>query len=136
MSAGTSQQVPGAVPQMIGAGEPAPAPAVPEVDPRDPLLRLETFFDPGSVELITPRDDSGMLAARGTVAGRSAVAFVSDATVQGGAMGEAGCDVILTAYERALADGCTGGRVVALRRRPAARRAWSPCTPSGRSSPS
>jgi len=105
VTAGTSEQAPGAVPQTIGATEAAPAPAVPEVDPRDPLLRLETFFDPGSVELITPRDDSGMLAARGTVAGRAAVAFASDATVQGGAMGEAGCDVILTAYERALADG-------------------------------
>jgi len=75
------------------------------VDPRDPLLRLESFFDPGSVELITARDDSGMLAAAGTAGGVPAVAFASDATIQGGAMGEAGCQVILTAYERALADG-------------------------------
>lgn len=76
-----------------------------EVDPRDPVLRLQTFFDDGTLELITERDDSGMLAGRGLVSGTPAVAFASDATIQGGAMGEAGCDVILTAYERALADG-------------------------------
>ncbi len=75
------------------------------VDPRDPQLRLGIFFDEGSVELLTERDDSGMLAARGTVQGAPAVAFASDATIQGGAMGEAGCKVVLAAYERALADG-------------------------------
>lgn len=75
-----------------------------DVDPRDPQLRLGTFFDEGSVELLTERDDSGMLAARGTVQGTPAVAFASDATIQGGAMGEAGCKVVLAAYERALAD--------------------------------
>ena len=76
-----------------------------EVDPRDPALRLGTFFDEASVELITARDDSGMLAAVGTVDGTPAVAFASDATIQGGAMGEAGCLVVLAAYHRALADG-------------------------------
>lgn len=75
-----------------------------QVDPRDPELRLATFFDPGSLELITDRDDSGMLAGRGTVGGTPAVAFASDATIQGGAMGEAGCAVVLAAYQRALAD--------------------------------
>ena len=84
--------------------EPAePDPAA--VDPRDPLLRLQTLFDVGSVELLTPRDDSGMLAATGRVDGVRAVAFVSDATIQGGAMGVDGCRVVLAAYERALADG-------------------------------
>ncbi len=76
-----------------------------EVDPRDPALRLGTFFDDGSVELLTARDDSGMLAAVGTVRGTPAVAFASDATIQGGAMGEAGCLVVLAAYRRALTDG-------------------------------
>ena len=46
-----------------------------------------------------------MLAAVGRVEGTPVVAFVSDATVQGGAMGLAGCAVVLTAYERALAEG-------------------------------
>jgi len=75
-------------------------------DPRDPLLRLQQFFDPGTVEVLSERDDSGMLAGRGLVDGVAAVAFACDATIQGGAMGEAGCKVILVAYERALADGC------------------------------
>ncbi|MGN6687072.1 MAG: acyl-CoA carboxylase subunit beta [Actinomycetales bacterium] len=76
-----------------------------EVDPRDPVLRLERFFDPGTVELLTERDRSGMLAARGHVDGTPVTAFVSDATVMGGAMGVDGCKVILAAYQRALADG-------------------------------
>ena len=36
------------------------------LDPRDPLLRLSTFFDDGSVELLHERDRSGVLAAAGT----------------------------------------------------------------------
>jgi acetyl-CoA/propionyl-CoA carboxylase carboxyl transferase subunit len=74
-------------------------------DPRDPLRRLEQLFDAGSCEPITPADDSGMRAAVGRIEGTPVVAFVSDATVQGGAMGLAGCAVVLTAYERALAEG-------------------------------
>jgi acetyl-CoA/propionyl-CoA carboxylase carboxyl transferase subunit len=76
-----------------------------EVDLRDPALRLGLFFDDGTLDLITERDDSGMLAGRGLVSGTPAVAFASDATIQGGAMGQAGCEVVVTAYERALADG-------------------------------
>ena len=39
-----------------------------EEDPRNPNFRLQALLDPGSVELITPDDDSGMLAAVGTTA--------------------------------------------------------------------
>src|SRR4029453_6615955 len=70
--------------------------------PRDPLLRLAAFLDPGTMVTLTEPDRSGFLAAEGSVAGVRTVVFASDATVQGGAMGEAGCEVILTAYERAL----------------------------------
>ncbi len=59
-----------------------------EEDPRNPNIRLAAFFDDGTVELISPDDDSGMLAAVGTVAGVATVAFCSDATVMGGAMGD------------------------------------------------
>jgi acetyl-CoA/propionyl-CoA carboxylase carboxyl transferase subunit len=79
---------------------------VASVDPRDPRRRLEALCDPGSFVAITPVDDSGMLAGVGTVQGTPVAAFASDATVQGGAMGSAGCAAILAAYERALADGC------------------------------
>ncbi|KGN39013.1 acyl-CoA carboxylase subunit beta [Knoellia subterranea] len=74
-------------------------------DPRNPRLRLTAYFDEGSVEFISPEDDSGMLAAVGTCQGTRVVAFCSDATIMGGAMGVAGCKVIVAAYERALADG-------------------------------
>ncbi|MGZ4599921.1 MAG: acyl-CoA carboxylase subunit beta [Oryzihumus sp.] len=76
-----------------------------ENDPRNPRKRLEAFFDPGTLELITPEDTSGMLAGVGQVRGTKVVAFASDATIQGGAMGVDGCKVILVAYERALVDG-------------------------------
>lgn len=75
-----------------------------EEDPRNPNHRLAAFLDEGSLTLITDDDDSGMLAATGTVNGQSVVAFASDATVMGGAMGVAGCKVVVAAYERALAD--------------------------------
>ena len=88
---------------------PSPAPQVKEklpreLDPRNPNYRLGALLDEGSVELITPDDDSGMLAAIGTIGGCRVVAFCSDATVMGGAMGVQGCDVVVRAYERAMAD--------------------------------
>ncbi len=76
-----------------------------ENDPRNPVKRLSAFFDEGSLELLTEHDDSGMLAARGLVRGTPAVAFASDATVMGGAMGEVGCAVVVRAYEHALEAG-------------------------------
>ncbi len=86
-----------------------PAPAKParpprDEDPRHPAKRLAAFFDEGSMQLITPDDLSGMLAATGTVDGTHTVAFCSDATVMGGAMGDDGCKVVVQAYERAVAD--------------------------------
>ncbi len=76
-----------------------------EDDPRHPLHRLAAFFDAGSLRLLTEPDDSGMVAAVGAVEGAQVVAFCSDPTVMGGAMGEVGCEVVVQAYERALADG-------------------------------
>ena len=75
-----------------------------EEDPRHPAKRLAALFDEGSLQLITDDDMSGMLAATGTVDGTHTVAFCSDATVMGGAMGHDGCKVVVTAYERAMAD--------------------------------
>ena len=58
-----------------------------ELDPRSPLVRLAKFFDEGEFTAITPIDDSGVLAAVGTAGGVHCVAFCTDPTVQGGAMG-------------------------------------------------
>ncbi|MCX6415752.1 MAG: acyl-CoA carboxylase subunit beta, partial [Actinobacteria bacterium] len=53
---------------------------------------------------ITPEDDRGVLAAVGRANGTNIVAFCTDPTVQGGAMGNEGCRAIITAYDRAFAD--------------------------------
>jgi acetyl-CoA/propionyl-CoA carboxylase carboxyl transferase subunit len=76
-----------------------------EQDPRNPNHRLAAFFDADSVTLISEDNGNGMLAAAGTVHGTPVIAFCSDATVMGGAMGNDGCAVVVEAYERALADG-------------------------------
>jgi acetyl-CoA/propionyl-CoA carboxylase carboxyl transferase subunit len=85
---------------------PAKKPKLPrEEDPRNPNKRLAAFFDDGRFDPISDDDHSGMLAAIGTVDGARAVAFCSDATVMGGAMGYEGCKVVVHAYERAVAEG-------------------------------
>jgi acetyl-CoA/propionyl-CoA carboxylase carboxyl transferase subunit len=81
-----------------------PAKPARENDPRHPLQRLAALFDEGTMSPITEVDDSGMLAAVGRVDGMNAVAFCSDPTVMGGAMGEVGCKVVVKAYQRALTD--------------------------------
>ncbi len=85
------------------AAKPAKPPR--DQDPRHPKKRLGALFDDGTLELISPDDDSGMLAAVGRVDGTHTVAFCSDATIMGGAMGHDGCQVVVAAYERAVADG-------------------------------
>ena len=74
------------------------------LDPRSPLVRLAALVDPGSLTTITPVDDRGVISAVGTVNGARVVAFATDPTVQGGAMGSDGCRAIVTAYDRAFAD--------------------------------
>ncbi|MFC4127064.1 acyl-CoA carboxylase subunit beta [Nocardia rhizosphaerae] len=74
-------------------------------DPRDPLGRLQRFFDPGTVLPLHPRDKSGVLAAIGEVDGVRTVAYCSDATVMGGAMGVAGCKHIVDAIDTAIESG-------------------------------
>ena len=49
------------------AAKPAKLPR--EEDPRNPVLRLTALLDEGSLELITPDDDSGMLAHMLTMSG-------------------------------------------------------------------
>ena len=75
-----------------------------ELDPRSPRARLMNLFDGGEFTTITPEDDRGVLAAVGRANGTNIVAFCTDPTVQGGAMGNEGCRAIITAYDRAFAD--------------------------------
>jgi acetyl-CoA/propionyl-CoA carboxylase carboxyl transferase subunit len=99
----TVLHVPGQVP---APGPPGPVPARPAGRlSRDPHVRLETLFDPGSLSLLVPVDDSGVLTGTGTIDGVLAVAFASDPRVQGGATGSAGCAAIVTAYDYAIEAG-------------------------------
>lgn len=84
----------------------APTAAKPprEQDPRHPAHRLAALLDEGTLEFLEEPDDSGMAAAVGMVDGSPVVAFCSDATVMGGAMGDVGCRVVVDAYHRAMTD--------------------------------
>lgn len=73
-------------------------------DPKDPELRIARLLDAGTNHLITERDKSGMLAARGTIKGNEVVVFASDPTVQGGALGPDGAKVIVEAYKVAMVE--------------------------------
>jgi acetyl-CoA/propionyl-CoA carboxylase carboxyl transferase subunit len=74
----------------------------PGVDYRDPELRLRNLFDSGSLRLLVPKDDSGVLYARGEVEGTPAIAFASDGTRMGGAMGMEGCRRVVEAIDTAV----------------------------------
>ena len=66
-------------------------------DPRERLAVLLGAYDP------LPGDEGcGVFAGIGHVEGRPAVAFATDPSIQGGAMGSAGCEVIVDAYRVAL----------------------------------
>ncbi|MGA5303815.1 acyl-CoA carboxylase subunit beta [Nucisporomicrobium flavum] len=77
--------------------------AGPEVaDHRDPETRLRALFDRGTLRLLAPKDDSGVLYARGDVDGTPAIAYASDGTRMGGAMGVEGCRHIVDAIDTAV----------------------------------
>src|SRR5919197_560237 len=77
-------------------------PPATEIDPRDPVLRLEKLFDDDTMELLLPRDDSGVVTARGRINGTPATSYCTDATVMGGAMGSAGCRHIVDTIDLAV----------------------------------
>jgi len=77
--------------------------AAPLEDLRDPLLRLETLADPGSLTVAVHGD--GVATARGRLDGAPAILFATDPRVQGGAVGARGADRVVAAYDDALAQG-------------------------------
>jgi acetyl-CoA/propionyl-CoA carboxylase carboxyl transferase subunit len=72
------------------------------VDHRDPELRLRALFDRGSLRQLHTRDDSGVLAARGEIDGTPVIAFASDGTRMGGALGDEGCRHIVDSIDTAV----------------------------------
>ena len=71
-------------------------------DYRDPELRLRTLFDRGTLRLLAPRDDSGVVWARGEIDGTPAIAYATDGTRMGGAMGIEGCQHVVDAIDTAV----------------------------------
>lgn len=69
---------------------------------RDPELRLRHLFDPGTLVALHPHDSSGVLAARGRIDGARVIAYCTDATTMGGAMGSAGCRHVVEAVDTAI----------------------------------
>ena len=68
---------------------------------RDPRARLEALL--GRCQFLPVADgECGAVAAVGKVEGRTVVAFAADPTIQGGALGAAGCAAIVAAYRVAL----------------------------------
>lgn len=74
--------------------------------PFDPALRLSRLLDPGSAQPLGDYDGGGVYAARGLVDGARAVAFCTDATLMGGAIGAADCLRIVDAIDLALRERC------------------------------
>jgi acetyl-CoA/propionyl-CoA carboxylase carboxyl transferase subunit len=72
------------------------------VDSRDPEVRLRALFDRGTLRMLSPRDESGSLAARGEIDGGQVIAFVTDGTRMGGALGSDGCRHIVDAIDTAV----------------------------------
>ncbi|MGN3955135.1 acyl-CoA carboxylase subunit beta [Streptomyces sp. WAC8370] len=85
-----------------------PAPSTPTSDGtdfRDPDLRLSGLLDPGSVAPVGPVDGCGVARVTGLIDGAPVVAFCTDATSMGGALGAAGADRIVEAIEFAVEHG-------------------------------
>jgi acetyl-CoA/propionyl-CoA carboxylase carboxyl transferase subunit len=72
------------------------------VDFRDPLVRLRALFDQGTLKTLTGQDDSGVVCARGMIDGTPGIAYATDATRMGGAMGIEGCRHIVDAIDTAV----------------------------------
>jgi acetyl-CoA/propionyl-CoA carboxylase carboxyl transferase subunit len=76
-------------------------------DLRDPEVRLEALFDAGTLRALAgagrpPADSTGAMPARGEINGNPVIAFATDGTVMGGAMGAQGCRNIVDAIDAAV----------------------------------
>src|SRR5262245_44724272 len=84
---------------------PRPTPDEVEPDPRDPLLRLSCLLDDDSLDLLHEPDQISVTAVRGRADGIDIVAFCTDATKKGGALGAPECRRIADATDLAVREG-------------------------------
>jgi acetyl-CoA/propionyl-CoA carboxylase carboxyl transferase subunit len=73
---------------------------------RDPLRRLSRLLDDGSLVMLSEPDDSNVYLARGSADGVPVIAYCTDATRMGGAVGLGGCLRVATAIELAVEEHC------------------------------
>ncbi len=76
--------------------------AAAERDVRDPMLRLSQLFDGNECEPLWPADESEVRAAAGLISGARVIAYCTDATRMGGALGAAGSRRIVETIECAV----------------------------------
>ena len=72
------------------------------IDPREPEVRLAALLDDGTAVALHASDTSGVLAMRGRIDGSKVIAFCTDGTRMGGAMGHEGCRHIVDAIDMAV----------------------------------
>lgn len=84
------------------AGEPTVGRSPRTIDPREPEVRLSALMDPGSIAGLFPEDTSGVWAVRGRIGGARTIAFCTDGTRMGGALGTDGCRHIVDAIDTAV----------------------------------
>ncbi|MEV0408062.1 carboxyl transferase domain-containing protein [Actinoallomurus sp. NPDC050550] len=83
----------------------APFVGDPPGDTRDAYWRLSQLVDTGSLRRLHSDDDIAVLAVRGRVAGAEVIAFCTDATRMGGAVGMGECLRIANATDLAATEG-------------------------------
>src|SRR5690349_6454349 len=76
-----------------------------EQDVRAPLVRLPKLLDRDSLTELHDRDEIATTVVRGRMAGEKVIAFCTDATIKGGALGLPECLRIRDAIELALGEG-------------------------------
>ena len=77
-----------------------------ERDVRDPSLRLAQLFDGEKCDPLHPAGDHEVWTAAGRINGARVIAYCTDATKMGGALGMAGTQRIIQAIEVAVRDRC------------------------------
>lgn len=83
-----------------------PSASAPERDARDPSLRLAQLFDGNECELLDRAEANEVRTAAGRINGARSIAYCTDATKMGGALGLAGAQRIVQAIEAAVRDRC------------------------------
>lgn len=78
----------------------------PVPDHRDVIVRLTQLLDANSLEAMSVPDDSGVRAVRGRIDGVPVVAYCTDATRMGGALGGDGSEHIIQAIDVAVRARC------------------------------